>query len=228
MLQAIREKTSGWIAYVIIGLISIPFALWGINSYLGGGEQQPAAIVNGEEISVQQLDYAYSRYRERLLSVFGGQMPAAFADDDVLKEQVLGQVIEEQVLMGYIQDQGFRVSDEKLFAMIQSTPAFQIDGQFSPEQYRNQLASQGYLPAQFEEEIRRSEEMRQLGSAIRTTAFAVPVQIERYQSLNNQERKVRTLTISAESDTGIEISETEIEQYYEAQSAFFMQPARLR
>ena len=120
MLQSIRDKTSGWIAYLIIGLISIPFALWGINSYLGGGEQQAAAVVDGEEISVRQLDSAYARYRDRLRQIFGGTLPAAFDNEIALKEQVLSQIIEERVLLEYIDQLGYRIGDQELFDNIRA------------------------------------------------------------------------------------------------------------
>ncbi len=77
MLQAIRDKVTGWIAYGIIFLISIPFALWGVNSYFGGGAVAPAATVNGEEISLRTFDRAYSNYRQRLAQLFGGSIPAS-------------------------------------------------------------------------------------------------------------------------------------------------------
>ena len=166
MLQAIRDKTSGWIAYLIIGLISIPFALWGINSYLGGGEEQPVAIVDGDEITPRQLDYAYTRYRERLSSVFGGRIPEVFNDENTLKEQALSQIIEERVLLNYIKDNGYRVGDIKLLSNIRTMQVFQQDGKFSNELYQNQLASQGYSPAAFEQELRRSQEMEQLNPVL--------------------------------------------------------------
>ncbi len=227
MLQAIREKTSGWIAYVIIGLISIPFALWGINSYLGGGEQQPAAIIDGEEISVQQLDLAYARYRERLASVFGGQLPDIFNDELSLKEQVLTQLIEERVLLNYIQQRGFRLGDAELFALIQSTPAFQQDGRFSKELYQNQLASQGYGPSLYEFELRRSQEMDQLNRAIKTSAFVLPVQQAKFEALRGQLRTLRTLTIENQADSA-SVSEEEIVDFYDQQPARFMQPAQVK
>lgn len=227
MLQSIRDKTSGWIAYLIIGLISIPFALWGINSYLGGGEQKPAAIVDGVEITPAQLDRAYARYRERLAAVFGGQLPEAFADDVVMKEQVLGQLIEEQVLLGYIKDQGFRVGDEKLFENIQGMSVFLQDGKFSKELYRNQLASQGYLPTQFEEEFRRSQEMQQLSQAIKSSAFLLPVLQEQYNQLNNQQRKLRVISIENKTDS-IEVTNDEVAEYYNSQPGLFMNPEQVR
>ncbi len=81
MLQAIRDKVTGWIAYGIIFLISIPFALWGVNSYLGGGEAAPAATVNGEEITARDLDQAYATYRQRLTRLFGGVIPESFGTE---------------------------------------------------------------------------------------------------------------------------------------------------
>lgn len=227
MLQAIRDKTSGWIAYLIIGLISVPFALWGINSYLGGGEQQPAAIVDGDEISVRQLDYAYARYRERLSSLFGGQIPDVFSDESTLKEQVLTQLIEERVLLNYIQDKGFRVGDIKLFENIRSMQNFQQDGQFSKELYQNQLASQGYTPALFEQELRRSLEMEQLKMAINSSAFTLPVQLDLFNRLQNQARKIRTLTIENRYDS-MSASEQEVSDFYNQQSARFMDPAKVK
>ncbi|MDJ0880986.1 MAG: SurA N-terminal domain-containing protein [Gammaproteobacteria bacterium] len=227
MLQSIRDKTSGWIAYLIIGLISIPFALWGINSYLGGGEQQPAAIVNGEEITQRQLDYAYARYRERLNSVFGGSLPAAFGDEIILKEQVLTQLIEERVLLEHIADQGFRVGDAKLFENIKAMAAFQENGVFNQQLYRDQLASQGYNPALFEQELRQSTEMQQLNQAINSTAFSVPVQLQRYNELQNQARQLRILTIENAAET-VAVTDEAITDYYNQQSSLFMEPDRVK
>ena len=227
MLQSIRDKTSGWIAYFIIGLISVPFALWGINSYLGGGEQTPAAIVDGEEITSSQLNNAYGRYRERLMSVFGGQLPAAFGDENTLKEQVLGQVIEERVLLSYISDSGFRVGDDQLFSSIKGMQLFHQDGQFNKELYQNQLASQGYNPAFFEMELRRSQEMEQLNKAIKSTSFSVPAQVDLYNQLQNQQRKIRTLTVANNVD-GISISDQEAAEYYNKNSNQFMDPQKVK
>ena len=52
MLQDIREKSLGTIGKAIIGLIIAVFALFGVESIIGGLTQPPSvANVNGEEIS---------------------------------------------------------------------------------------------------------------------------------------------------------------------------------
>ena len=45
LLQKIRDHAQGWFAYTIIGLLTIPFAVWGINYYFEGGGPMDAAVV---------------------------------------------------------------------------------------------------------------------------------------------------------------------------------------
>ena len=130
MLQAIRDKVTGWILYAVILLISIPFALWGVNSYLGGGEALPAATVNSEDITSQNLDTAYANYRQQLEQLFGGAIPAAFGDESALKEQVLTQLIEEYALRQYADQQRYRIGDAALNKLIRTMEVFQSNGQF--------------------------------------------------------------------------------------------------
>ena len=45
MLQKLRDKTSGWIATAVLGLLIIPFAFVGVNEYMGGGSDSSVARV---------------------------------------------------------------------------------------------------------------------------------------------------------------------------------------
>jgi peptidyl-prolyl cis-trans isomerase D len=221
MLQAIRDKVTGWIAYAIIFLISVPFALWGVNSYLGGGEALPAATVNGEDISSRDLDTAYASRRRQLAELFGGTIPAGFGDENFLKERVLTQLIEEYALRQYADKKRYRIGDEELNKLIRSMKVFHSDGQFDSSIYRAQLESQGYSPAGFEQEFRRTQSIDQLQTAINATAFILPEQQKQFFSLSNQTRKIRVLTRPVDSDTYV-ISEQEVEDYYQANAGRYM------
>ena len=63
MLQNIRDRATGWIAYVIVIGISIPFALWGIDQYFTGGNII-VAEVNDTKISAEKL--LNNEYQDRL------------------------------------------------------------------------------------------------------------------------------------------------------------------
>jgi len=213
MLQAIRDKVTGWIAYGIIFLISVPFALWGVNSYLGGGEAPPAAVVNGEEISLRDLDQAYASYRQRLSQLFGGSIPESLGSESILREQVLRQLVEEVALRQYTEDQYYRIGDEELNRIIRSMDVFQRDGQFDTEIYQSQLRSLGYSPLGFEQELRRTNAMDQLQSGIMATAFDIPLLEKQFTSLDNQTRKIRSLTYCVDT-ASIQPSAEEIERVY--------------
>jgi len=227
MLQAIRDKVTGWIAYAIIFLISVPFALWGVNSYLGGGEALPAATVNGEEITSRDLDTAYASYRQQLAQAFGGAIPAAFGDESALKEQVLTQLIEEYALRQYANKQRYRIGNVELNKLIRSMEVFQSDGQFDSAIYQSQLGSQGYSPAGFEQDFRRTQSMDQLQAAINATAFTIPSQQKQFVNLSNQTRKIRVLTRPVDSQAYL-VSEQDTEDYYQANAGRYMTTEQIK
>ena len=213
MLQSIRDKTSGWIAYLIIFLISIPFALWGLNSYFeGGAATSVVATVDGQDISQQDLDMAYANYRRRLAQVFGGTIPETF-NDEGMKDHVLTQMIEEFALGSYVDRNNYRIGDEQLNHIIRSIEMFQTDGQFEPEIYQQQVASLGYSTAGFESELRRARTMEQFETGIMATTFSTPDVRQKLASLSNQTRSIRWLTkfINNENHT---VDDKEIEEYF--------------
>ena len=227
MLQAIRDKTTGWIAYAIIFLISVPFALWGVNSYLGGGEAVAAATVNGQDISVRDFDTAYANYRQRLSRAFGGTIPVAFGDETLLKSQVLTQLIEDFALRQYVVEQGYRIGDEQLGKLIRAEQVFQTDGRFDQSIYAAQLGSLGYSTGGFEQEFRQNQAMEQLQSGINATAFMVPERKKQFASLSSQSRKIRVLTRDMDAEK-YGVDEAEIEAYYQANTIRYMSPEQVK
>lgn len=227
MLQAIRDKVTGWIAYGIIFLISIPFALWGVNSYLGGGEIPPAATVNGEEITARDLDQAYANYRQRLAQLFGGVIPETFGNETMLREQVRGQLIDELALRQYIQKQRYRIGDAELNQIIRDMDVFQRDGQFDTAIYQSQLRSLGYSPLGFEQELRTNGAVGQFETGITSTSFVLPYTRKKFNSLSSQTRKIRTLKYVANA-ADIQIDDSEIEQHYQAQAARYSTPEQVK
>ena len=227
MLQAIRDKVTGWIAYGIIFLISIPFALWGVNSYLGGGEIAPAATVNGEEISLRDFDQAYINYRQRLAQLFGGSIPAALADESRLRNQVLNQLIEEAALRQYVERQHYRIGDEALSRQIRDMDEFKRDGQFDPEIYEQQLRSIGLSTIGFEQRLRVNGSLGQFQIGIRESTFVTPKTRQHFANLQNQTRKIRSLNYQLDASS-VTIDDADIEQYYLANTERYQTPEQVK
>ena len=89
MLIEIRDRASSVVAYVIIGLLVISFALWGVQEYFGVGGAPAAAAVNGVEITVPEFSEQFQQYRQRLRSSLGENFEQQIPDERVIKTQVI-------------------------------------------------------------------------------------------------------------------------------------------
>ena len=108
MLQAINDRIKGWLGIAIVILIGLPFALWGIQSYLDDTGPMYAAKVNDMEISANELERSVSRQRQIILRQNDGKLPI---DENVLRERTLTQLINQRLLEGVTYDDGYRISD---------------------------------------------------------------------------------------------------------------------
>ena len=228
MLQAINDKAKGLIGGIIILFISIPFALWGIQEYIGGAEQPYAAKVNDVEISVRAYEDAPARQRQRLQSIFGDQLPNDAAFEKRIKQQVVDQLITQQVLEQLILSSGFNIPDQSLAQKIQSTEAFQQDGQFIASTYQDVLRSQGMSVSEFEHLFRRDLMLQQLQDGITKTAIIDNSSLALIDRLQKQTRNVSYLLFKqAAYLSGIELSDEEVQKYYDENRDRYMHPEKI-
>lgn len=220
MLQRIREKFAGWVAITILAVIGVTFIFFG-KSYVGYVGDNYAAQVGDAEIGLNQFEAAY---REQL------QQNPQFAQlpDDVrlqLRRNVLEQLIQQQVIDNYLADAGYQISDQQILALIHQTPEFQVDGKFDKETYRNLLAQNGYVPADFERAQRTTLRRGQLQRAIRGSAVLTPAAYRRYLNLAAEQRIVTLATIDPVAVAAdVNVTDEMIAAYYEDNPTLFQLP----
>lgn len=229
MLQAIRDRAMGVLGWIVIGLIIITFALFGLGSYLQDKSRVYVAKVNDAEIAPRELQVAYQNQRARMEQMLGDAFNPALIDDQMLKKQALDNLIRRQLILQAAEADGLAVSDQLLAAQIHSVSAFKEDGAFSQERYQRLLAQQGQTPSGFEYETRRMLVADQLINGISNTAFVTDAEVDRAYALQEQKRSFDYIVVSAEPfQANIEPGEAEIKAYYEQHSAIFMTPERVR
>jgi peptidyl-prolyl cis-trans isomerase D len=228
MLQTIRDRASGVVAYAIVILISIPFALWGINQYFGGGDALVVAEVNGNEIPLSAFTSQYQQQRRYLRSVMGGKLPPGY-DEAALKQNVIRGMVREALLAEDLERAGYRVSDGELARFIGSLPAFQDNGHFDRQRYERVLETQRRSKAQFEAELRGELRRSQFENGIRQSAF-LPQPLQReYLRLKGQQRDIAYFVIPADVAKAREqITEAQIESYFKDHSGRFQTPERVK
>ena len=223
MLQAIHDKAKGWIAYAIVGFISIPFALWGINSYMEGGSSKAAAVVNGEEVPVQEVQQELAQLRQQF-----GQMAAQLGDDG-LKNMALNSVVSQVLLRQKAKEEGYRASTEDVATAIAGISMFQKDGQFDKATYQSFLATQRRDQAAFEQQMRDDLTNNQFRESLQATAFVTKAQMEQYQTLRNQKRDIELFTLKAASfEPQVQITDEQITKYYDEHKAQFMTEEKIK
>lgn len=229
MLQIIRDRSQGVFAWIIVGMITVPFALWGINSYFGGGGDDSIAEVDGAKISPRQVQSAYQQQRDRLQQMFGGKIPENLFSEEVMKSQILQQLIEKEVLIKAASDNGMRIGDQQLADTITGIDAFYVDGKFDSAQYERVLARQGMSPRLFEQRIRRDLISTQLTDAVVNTEFTLDSEVDAQLRLQQQQRDIGYMVVAIDKfEKGIEVSVEESRSYFDSNSARYMQPEQVK
>lgn len=229
MLQAIRDKAQGWIAWVIVILISIPFALWGIQEYLGVGGEPEVAVIEGEAITERMLDQRVRDFRENLRYSLGEAYSPDLFEDSVLRPQVLDAMVEEIVLTGAAQDWNLRTAPAQARAFIASIPVFQRDGRFDTQLYEATVRNRGIGPAEFEQGVLRDLAVEQLRTGVRDSALVTESEVAERVRLLREQRVVRYLTIPAERHRGeVVVEEGALRAYYQENLERYRTPERVK
>ncbi len=218
MLQAINDRIKGWLGAIVVGFISLPFALWGIQSYIGGAEAPYAAKIGDIEVSTQELDYNLTRQKQELRERFGNQLPF---EDSMLKGMVLDQLINRKILESYTTESGYRVSDAQLSSNIKSL--FSQGGSFDRAVFESIVRSRGQTIPQFEDEVRNEIRVQQFSNGLRATALVTNAELEQLAKLEAQQREISLLKFDVSNQVdSVSVSDADVQAAYDARIEQFM------
>lgn len=219
MLQQMREKFTGTFAFVILGLLGVSFVFFGLSySFMGN---PVVAKVDGEEINVGVFE---GKYREAIQR--NPQLASLSSELRVqVRRSVLDQLIAEQLLENFLNDNGYRISDKQIMRQVRATRDFQLNGQFDMATYRTYLSERGMDPTRFEQLQRRSLRRQQLQLSVAATALVTPAEYRRYLNLFAEQRLVTIASINAEAVADeITLTDEMVLAYYDNNPTLFRLP----
>ena len=223
MLQAIRNNAQSFFVWIIVGLIIISFALFGLGSYLSGSSKVTAASVNGVDISSTELTRAYQNYQERLRSMFGEQYNPELFGTARIKNEVLQGLITQEVMNQLLQQQGYKASSRQILEKIKSYDVFKEAGEFSPQRYKQVLAQQSLSGEAFENDLSRDIATQQIRDAISQSAFLTSKETQQLAMLENQKRDIGYFKVSLKPyREKISVSDDELKSHYEKNSQLYL------
>jgi peptidyl-prolyl cis-trans isomerase D len=217
---------------VLLGLIALTFATWGIESYTRfRGSVDAVATVNGLDIPRREFDDELRRQQEQLRQMFGAQFNADSFDTPESRRILLDGLISQRLLSSVAIRSYLTVSDDTLFETIAATPAFQREGRYDPETAKIILRSQNppMTPEQYVGRLRHELALRQLGIAVGGAAIPSHTVLERLTALESQKREVSEARIVAQQFLPqVKIDDAKLKEYYDANPAEFRTPERVR
>ncbi len=197
MLQILRNKAQSIVIQAIVVIIALVFIFWGVGANLMNN-REAALVVNGEEFSFDEFKQAYERTYANYQEQFGGNIPKELIDTDLIKQQVINQLIQGALLRQGALEMGLMISPAEIQDTIENMVQFQENGGFDLSKYKKVLAGSGYSPRKFEEAM--SYDMLAQRAALDIQNFSTTItdfEIKELYSLEKTEISVDFVRFSA-------------------------------
>lgn len=218
-MEGFRTLVRGWMGKVLMALLSLPFILFGVESYFSGGSNSEiAATVDKKNISRRELDQKVDEQRKALLPKVGGD--ADLINTNVLHQQVLDNLIAQSVILNQANRLGLTMTDNQIVAMIHKEPSFQKDGKFSDELFQTYLKNSGQDRFTLFKMIREQTSLSLMAQGISATSVSGGAEIDRIMKLQTEKRDVQLATILASPYLAqVNVTDAQISSYYNANKA---------
>jgi len=230
VLEAIRKHAKGWLAKVILALIAITFALFGIDSYMSGDKSGGVVAEVGDAgISREELTREIQAQSDRMRETLGPAFDPAVSETTAFRKQVLDSLIERKALLQEAQKLKFLAPDAYIASVLRQIPAFQQDGTFSQQRYEAVLRQNGRSPAQFENELRQAFMLEAITSPVSLAAFPASTSLTQIARLVAQQREIAWVDLPASAVAPqVKVTPADVEHYFAANKAEFTEPEQVR
>jgi len=230
VLEAIRKHAQGWLAKVILALIALTFALFGIDSYMKGDRSGAmVAQVGDVGISREELAREIQTQTDRMREAMGPAFDPAVAETADFRKRVLDSLIERKALLQEAQRNKFLAPDAYLASVLAQIPAFQQDGRFSQQRYEAVLRQNGRTPAAFENELRQGFMLDVVTSPATLAAFPSNTSLTQLARLVSQQREIAWTDLPASAVASqVKVTQADVEREYAAHKAEFTDPEQIR
>jgi peptidyl-prolyl cis-trans isomerase D len=202
MLRGIRKASSNWLGKavmaVVMGVLIVSFAVWGIADIFKGFGQSSLAKVGGTEISTEQFRQIYMDKLQQLGRSFGRPLSSEQARAFGLDRQVLQQTISEAALDEEARRMGLAQSQEETMRIIYNDPNFKgLGGAFDPARFQATIRQFGYTEQRYLAEQRRVGLRRQIVGTVAAGLEPPKVLIDALARYQNEQRSIEYVKLDA-------------------------------
>jgi peptidyl-prolyl cis-trans isomerase D len=228
MFDAVRNNKR--IVQVFLGLITLPFAFWGIDSYMSNiGAGNDLASVGDTKISLSQFEQSLRERQAQLRQSLGDEFKAEIMNSPEVRLGILNGLIDQRLLWLEAANKRLAVDNQALRQYITSLPSFQENGAFSLSRYEALVRAQGKSPAQFEADLRQNMALQQLIGTVSDSAIVSTTQAEQMMRIQTEERLFSEFKIaSAPFAEKLKIEPEAVQKFYDENKSRFEVPEQVK
>lgn len=228
MFDAVRNNKR--IVQGFLVLITLPFAFFGVDSYVRNtGGESDVATIGDIAITQQQFQQALRDQQERLRSQMGGQIDPKLLDNPEARKAILNDLVDQRLLMIESRKQNLSASDAAVRASIGAIDVFKVDGKFSNERYESALRAQGMTPTGFEAQLRQDLTLQQLAGGLGQSGLIARTVSDRLMAMQMERREVVEFRLALEAYLDkVKLAEGAARKFYDENGAQFDTPEQAR
>ncbi len=228
MFDAVRNNKK--IVQIFLALIALPFAFFGVESYVrNAGTGDDVARIGDVKITAQQFQQALRDQQERLRAQLGAQFDARLLDSPQARQAILDDLINQRVLLLEASKSRLVAGDAAVRQAIIGIEAFQVDGKFSNERYEAVLKSQGMVPAGFEAQVRQDLTLQQLANGVAQSGLVARTVSDRVLALQTEKREVMEYRFGVDAYLPkVKLADDAAKKFYDENASQFQTPEQAK
>ena len=228
MLDQLRRGAGSWAAKILIGLLVMAFAVWGIADIFRGFTAQTVATVGDKEIPLARFQSDFNAQLRELSRRIGKPLTPAEGRQYGIDRQVMARLIGVAALDVEADELALAVSDEMVAASIAADPDLQGPfGRVDPATIRQLLQRNGISEEQFLNDRRSYLTRKQLLEAVKAGTHAPATIAEAIYRYQNEQRIPAYLILPPEAVGEIATpDEAVIADYHRQAAVRFTRPER--
>ncbi len=223
MLTEIRDRSSGWFAWIIAALIIIPMAFWGVQEYANTDANPSLIEVGDQKVTQAQFQSQFNNQQQRLRQSMGEQVNNDYLTSDGFKQSVFQQVLNRALIEQVALENNYRIGDAQLAELIKKSELFQVEGKFDQSAYDRYVATSQYSKDRYENALRADQRLAQVTAGYEESALVLPDEIRSLLEIQAEKRNFDVITVKQQDYVaGVVVDEGEIQAYYDENQQSFL------
>lgn len=213
---SLHDKMKGTFARIILGIVILSFALFGVETYnTAGGSAEAIADVGDSKILRRDYEEEFKRQQTKLREA--GERNPAVLNSPELKTKVLDSFINERMLLSKASKLGYSANEAAILTYIHNRPELQENGKFSEERFQRFLDSQRMTLKQYLAGFSQEQQTQDMLGSLAQSAIVSRTLAAHLAGILSEQREVSKAVLSAPAFAAqVKIDPAQLQAYYDA------------